>query len=206
MAFAVTIRQAWAAYPKKPARACRSRSVRRSSRLEGKPSSSGRVSVSLEAGLFLSSGERLWFWAGSAPTQPRPPLAQTRASRLSSRPTRRSGQGESAPGNRKRRGTSKGVASRVSMRWGRERRAWRRWPGHPGRTVTFLSLFTIHHRLCTGTLGRKPSPSPCYFRMQHFLYFFPLPQGHGSFRPTRLSRDSRIVVLLRGAAGTVAWE
>ena len=45
------------------------------------------------------------------------------------------------------------------------------------------------------------------FRMQQFLYFFPLPQGHGSLRPIALAcATGRCLSLLAALAGRVARE
>jgi hypothetical protein len=41
-------------------------------------------------------------------------------------------------------------------------------------------------------------------RPQHFLYFLPLPQGHGSFRPTFLSGES--VSAASNTSGVCALE
>jgi len=35
----------------------------------------------------------------------------------------------------------------------------------------------------------KSGPGSADLRRQHFLYFFPLPQGHGLFRPTFFRDD-----------------
>ena len=65
----------------------------------------------------------------------------------------------------------------------------------PGKGRYHLSPFTAsdsrHNPSLGTTLSRGAAgrvclePCCCYSPLpQHFLYFFPLPQGHGSFRPT----------------------
>src|SRR5688572_429867 len=55
-------------------------------------------------------------------------------------------------------------------------------PADGAVVIGHLSL-VIGHLLVIGawSLGL---PEPAHLPRQHFLYFFPLPHGHGSFRPT----------------------
>ena len=43
---------------------------------------------------------------------------------------------------------------------------------------------------CSHQDTKPTSRQSCYFLMQHFLYFFPLPHGHGAFLPTRFASGS----------------
>src|SRR2546427_10347159 len=53
-----------------------------------------------------------------------------------------------------------------------------------GGRPTRLMLYTSHESPITGPESRITSHAHHAAAPWHFLYFFPLPQGQGSFRPT----------------------
>src|SRR5690606_37645856 len=68
------------------------------------------------------------------------------------------------------------------------------WAARASRTAA-----TNRHDRAAAPRG---SPLPGYCAPQHFLYFFPLPQGHGSLRPRPSSRRNGV----RGVSASTRWR
>jgi hypothetical protein len=71
-----------------------------------------------------------------------------------------------------------------------------RYSHHPSPRPSLSQIGGKPYRIVTGShrsLAARRSRGMVAYARQHFLYFFPLPHGQGSFRPTLTGREDTSV-------------